>query len=61
MAILDRKVKKDQVAKQPRPEEPFAEVDAKQLSRAQNHPGVARFAEFSRRYLARLRREERIG
>jgi hypothetical protein len=38
----------------------FASITAKGLGSARAHPGIKRFAEFSRRYLDRLRREERI-
>lgn len=61
MAILDRKVKTDQVANSSQPEQPFAEIEAKKLANARSHSGIRRFAEFSRRYLDRLRAEGRIG
>lgn len=60
MAILDRKVKNNQVASQPQPNQAFAEIDAKQFDRARKDPKLKDLHAAADRHLETLRTEGRI-
>lgn len=60
MAIADRKVKAEKVADSTDPEPSFAEIDARQLRRATNDPGVKKLHAAADRHLERLQAEGRI-
>jgi hypothetical protein len=60
MAIADRRVKSKKVARQIEHEQPFAEIDAKQLRRAQKDPNVQQLHAAADRHLEALRAEGRI-
>ncbi len=60
MAIADRKVKTKKVTRRIKHEQPFAEINAKQLRRAQNDPGVQQLHAAADRHLETLQAEGRI-
>jgi len=60
MAITDRKVRAKKVAHSTEQIQPFAEIDAKQLRRAQKDPGIQQLHAAADRHLEALQAEGRI-
>lgn len=60
MAIVDRKVQAEKVAKQTERESSFAEIDARQLRRAAKDPGVKQLHAAADKHFELLQAEGRI-
>jgi hypothetical protein len=60
MAILDRKIKNNQVASRPKQDQSFAEIDAKEFDRARKDAKLKHLHAAADRHLETLRSEGRI-
>ena len=61
MAIADRKAKARKITHRTEQSQPFAEIDAKQLRRAQKDPGIQQLHAAADRHLEQLQAEGRIS